>query len=273
MPQPALVGEIERLAVGEHAVADLEDLRVGVGPVDGDRDRVERADGLVGDALALEQAADGLQPVALQRRLLELLRRRGRLHPLLEVALDLAVAAGEERDDAIDRLAVLLLGLVADAGRAAALDVVIQAGRAAAAAGLAAVAGAKREHLLQQVERAAHLLRVRVGAEVRAVAAVALAREVDARIVLVDRDRQERIGLVVAQADVEARLVVLDELVLGQQRLGLGGDEQEVDLVDAVDHLDRAARSPPIGEVAGDALADRLRLADVDDLARVLRKR
>ena len=29
----------------------------------------------------------------------------------LEVALDLAVAAGEEVDDAVDRLAVLLLGL------------------------------------------------------------------------------------------------------------------------------------------------------------------
>ena len=98
---------------------------------------------------------------------------------------------------------------------------------------------------------------------------MALAREVDARVVLVERDREVRVGLVVAQADVEARLVALDEVVLGQQRLGLGGHEQEVDLVDAVDHLDRAARDP-VGEVAGDALADRLRLADVDDLARVV---
>ena len=38
-----LVDEVEGLAVGEHAVADLEDLRVGLRPVDGDRDRVHRA--------------------------------------------------------------------------------------------------------------------------------------------------------------------------------------------------------------------------------------
>ena len=56
-PAAGLVGEIERLAVRQHAVADLEDLRVGVDAVDRDRDRVERADRLVGDALALEQAA------------------------------------------------------------------------------------------------------------------------------------------------------------------------------------------------------------------------
>jgi hypothetical protein len=36
--------------------------------------------------------------------------------------------------------------------------------------------------------------------------------------------------------------------------------------VHEVDHLDRAA-GDAIGEVAGHALADRLRLADVDDLA------
>ena len=236
-----LVGEIEGLAVREHAVADLEDLRVGVDAVDGDGDRVERADGLVGDALALEQALDGPQAVALERGLLELLGGGGRLHAPLEVALDLAVAAREEVDDAVDRLAVLLLGLVADARRAAALDVEVQARRAAAPARLGRRARAEGEDLLQQVERAADLLGVGVRAEVRAVLAMALAREVHAREVLVERDREERIGLVVAQADVEARLVLLDERVLGQQRLGLGGDEQELDLVDPRDHLDRAA--------------------------------
>ena len=39
-----LVLEVEALAVGQDAVAHLEDLRVGVRPVDRDRDRVERAD-------------------------------------------------------------------------------------------------------------------------------------------------------------------------------------------------------------------------------------
>ena len=94
---------------------------------------------------------------------------------------------------------------------------------------------------------------------------MALAREVDAREVLVHRDRDVRIGLVVAQPDVEARLVLLDEVLLGEQRLGLGLDEDELDVVDRVDHL-VVPRRHRVGEVAGDPLADRLRLADVDDL-------
>jgi hypothetical protein len=49
-------------------------------------------------------------------------------HALLEVALDVAVAAAQERHDAVDRLAVLLTVDVADARRAAALDVVVEAG-------------------------------------------------------------------------------------------------------------------------------------------------
>ena len=105
----ALVVEVERLAVREHAVADLEDLRVGLQPVDGDGDRVERARAVARDALALEQRPDRLQPVALERRLLVVLLAGGEVHPLLEVALDLAEAAGEERDHAVDALAVLLL--------------------------------------------------------------------------------------------------------------------------------------------------------------------
>ena len=160
-----------------------------------------------------------------------------------------------------------LLVDVADAGRPAALDVVVQARRAGAPAGLDALAGAELEDLLEQVERAADALGVRVRAEVEALAAVALAREVDAREVLVHRDRDERIRLVVAQADVEPRAVLLDEVLLGEERLGLGGDEDELDRLDRIDHLVRAA-GHGIGEVAGDALLDRLRLADVDDLAR-----
>ena len=56
--------------------------------------------------------------------------------------------------------------------------------------------------------------------------------------------------------------MALDELLLGEQRLGLGLGDEEVDRGDLVGQSAerRAAR-----EVAGDALADRARLADVDD--------
>ncbi len=119
------------------------------------------------------------------------------------------------------------------------------------------------EDLAEQVQRLAHALGRRVRAEVRAVAPVALAREVDAGIVLVERDRDVRVALVVAQADVEARPVLLDEALLGQQRLRLGRDDERLDAVDPLAHRRRLARRRG-GEVRCDALAHGLRLADVD---------
>src|SRR5205823_8661960 len=105
--------------------------------------RVERAHAGVGDPLALEQRPHRAQAVAVQRRLLELLRVRGGAHLLLEVALDPAVAAAEEVDDRLDRPAVLILRHIADAGGLAALDEVVEAGAPARAARLHAVAGAE----------------------------------------------------------------------------------------------------------------------------------
>ena len=124
--------QVEALTVGQHAVAHLEDLGVGVGALGRHGHRVERAHRLVRDPLALEQRAHRLEPVAVHRRLLELLLGRRLLHLRLEVALDLAVAARQEGDDRLDALAVLLLRHVADAGRLAALDEVVEAGAAGA---------------------------------------------------------------------------------------------------------------------------------------------
>ena len=151
---------------------------------------------------------------------------------------------------------------VADAGRPAALDEVVEAGAAGAAAGLSALAGAELEQLAEQVEGLAHPLGAGEGAEVGAVRPVLLAGEVDPREVLVEADADVGVGLVVAQADVEARPVALDEALLGEQRLGLGRGDEALDPVDA-----RGEARLPAGEVRGDPLADRARLADVDDLA------
>src|ERR1019366_6322307 len=107
-------GEVERLAVGEHAVAYLEDLRVGVLTGERDGDRVECADRGAGDPLALQQRAHGGQPVALDGSLLELLGRRRGAHPLFQLALDLAIATAVEVDRAIDPLPVFGARDVAD---------------------------------------------------------------------------------------------------------------------------------------------------------------
>ena len=58
------VGEVEAVALGEDPVADLEDLRVGLGALDRDSDQVGVVERLAGDAAALHQRAHGLEPVA-----------------------------------------------------------------------------------------------------------------------------------------------------------------------------------------------------------------
>ena len=70
-------------------------------------------------------------------------------------------------------------------------------------------------------------------------------RHIDARILL-RRELDVRIGLVVAQQDVEARLPLLDEVVLERQRFFFVVDLDEVDLPRVVDQragLESASRS------------------------------
>jgi hypothetical protein len=95
---------------------------------------------------------------------------------------------------------------------------------------------------------------------------VALAREVHPRERLVERDRDVGVRLVVAQTDVVWRPVLLDEPLLGEQRLGLVRGRDELDPLDSREQLVGHARATP-AEVRGDALADRVRLADVQRAA------
>ena len=93
------------------------------------------------------------------------------------------------------------------------------------------------------------------------------AREDDARIVLGQRDLDVRVGLVVAEEDVVARLVRLDQVVFEEDRLELvvGGDEVDpLDLVDEGHRLGVARAAAD--EVRLHAAAQVARLADVDDL-------
>ena len=261
-----LVLQVEALAVGQHAVAHLEHLGVGRGVLGRHGDRIQRAHRLVGHALALQQRAHRPELVTQLRRRLELLVGRRGLHPLLQLPLDLAVAPGQEGDDRLDVLAVLLLGHVPHARRLAALDEVVQARAARLAAGLLALAGAVLEHLAQQLERLADALGAGERAEVDPVAAVLLAGEDHPRVVLLHRHGDVGVGLVVAEPHVVAGTVALDEVLLGQQRLGLGLGDQEVELVHRMRHLQRAA-GRRLREVSRHAFADRGGLPHVDDLA------
>jgi hypothetical protein len=95
---------------------------------------------------------------------------------------------------------------------------------------------------------------------------MALPREVDAGEALVEGDADVGIRLVVAQADVVRRPVLLDEVLLGEQRLGFVCGRDEVDRFDLAQELvGRTRRLARV--VGGDPLADRLRLPDVERAA------
>ena len=68
-----------------------------------------------------------------------------------------------------------------------------------------------------------------VGAEVAGAALLGAAPDHHPRELVADRDRQPRVGLVVAVLDVEARVELLDPGVLQLERLDLGLDDRPLD--------------------------------------------
>ncbi len=134
--------------------------------------------------------------------------------------------------------------------------------------GFGPFAGPVGEHAVEDVERLAHLLRVRVRAEVPDAAPVALAREHDARVVVLHRDRDVRERLVVAEPDVERRPVALDEVLLQVERLDLAAGDDDLDVGDPLRQLpDLHAAVARALEVRTHARTQRLRLADVKNIA------
>ena len=229
---PFDVLEVERVAVDQPAVAEREELHSGAVALDGKPDHVDRADVPPVGALALREALDREEPVAVARRLLEPLLGGRLAHPRLQLAHDRARVAGEELDHAVDLRPVVVPGDRLDARRRAALDVVVEARDPGVPARLRPLARPELEDAVEHVERLAHLLRVRVRAEVDGAAAVALAREHDPRVLVRDGHGDVRERLVVAQPDVERRPVALDEVLLEVERLRLGRGDDDLDVGD-----------------------------------------
>ncbi len=253
------------MPVDQPPAPEREDLH-GCGPAArGDADDVDRADGALVGSLPFGQVANGGQAIAVAGRLLELLPLGGVAHLPLQLTQDWSRLAGEELDHAVDDRAVVLLRDVADAGRQAAVDVVVQARNARVASRLRPFAGPVRENAVEDVERLPHLLRRGVGAEVDDPAAVPLSREHDPRVFVLHGHGDVRVALVVAQADVERRPVALDQVLLEVECLDLGGRDDDLDLLDALDQPVEPEPAVPAAKVRAHAGAQRLRLADVED--------
>src|SRR2546425_6483682 len=183
---------------------------------------------------ALAHPGEGLDLVAVDRRLLVAPRFGGLLHARLD-PLERGVAAALEVE--LRALDVLRVGFGADqsyAGRGAAADLVQQAGPRAVLEHRV-LAGAQPEHSLQQLDALAHCTRVGKRSEVAVGLVHRAAVEAKAWKFPAAQHQVGR-GLVVAEQDVVARRERLDEIVLEDQGFGLGAGDRDLDVGDLRQH-------------------------------------
>ena len=163
--------------------------------------------------------------------------------------------------------AVLLGRDRVDARCEAAVDVEVEARDPGVPTRARPLARTEAEDAVQDVERLAHLLRVRVRPEVDGATAMPLPREHDPRVLVLERHRDVRERLVVAQPDVERRPVALDEVLLEVERLRLVARDDDLDVRDPGGQLRHPGAPVAALEVAAHAAAQRLRLAHVQDVS------
>ena len=247
---------------------DEEDLRCGLEIVLVHPDDVDVLVLVAHHLLPLDRSSHGRQAIPQTCRLLEL-HLAGRCGHLgletLQHRLDVAV---EELHELGDQMVVVGLGDLADARTGALLDVEQQTRFAELLVPVELVvrAGADGERPQQFVERVADGVRVRVRAEVPRALATPPTHDRRPGPLVGQRDRQERVRLVVHQTHVEAGAVLLDEGVLQHEGLDLVADLDPLHRGRRRHHL-RRSRMHVAGvlEVVRQALTQRLGLADVDD--------
>ena len=231
------------------AAADAEEVAEGLVGVQHEREDIGAGVGRGSD--------DGLRVVLLQRPdlllvhlgVLELqpLRRLG--HQGLVVADDFPAPARQDPDDFLDVVGVLLLGDLADAGGLAAADVEVQAGPELSLedglGGDVQVAGAQGIGLAEEVHEVPRVHHAAVGTEISVPMGLVDASGDEHPRELVPGHADPGIGLGILQEDVVAGLVLLDEVVLQQQGIGLR-----------------------VHDVLRDPLVQVLRLPHIDDIPR-----
>ncbi len=281
------VGELSCADVEER---DLDELSLAVEAEDVAVDVVDRD-----DTLLLAHLLDRAELVAVHGGELEAHLARGSSHLGFELARQLVVAAFEELRDGVDLLAVPGAVDRQDARRRAALDLVLEA-RTLATCELRVAASPKLKVLVDEMQRSPRRGRRVVRAEVTrslrrrpphhfepwprrgAAGGIAASPRADGRTVrrFVERAQPQRDEvLVVAELDVVARPVLLDEVVLEDRRLLFVAGDDGLEIADRAlqDRNERAAVALRVLKVRTHARAQGLGLADVDDGALLSLKR
>ena len=256
----------------DRTVADAQEVAVGGIVVLDEREDVDVDDAGADDDRTGRIVLQCSEPRFVTLRRLELQRLGRAAHLPFEVGAHGAQIAFEHRDGHVEQLPVLLGALRADARPLAVAQVVLQADGVPAARDRFGSeierAGAQRDHLADEFQDAVLHRHRRVGPEVLRAVALQLARGLDAGEVLAAHD-DPRVGLVVFEQDVVAGLQLLDERIFEQQGVGFAVDDDVADLDDlAHQHPHLGGMLLVLHEIGGDALAQALGLADVDDRTR-----
>ena len=249
------------------AAADVEHLHRGFQLVVGESHHVGVGAVAEHDGLLLHGPLQRAEVVAQPRGPFEIeLLGRG-VHLLFELAGEPVGLAGQEVAEVQHDLAMLFGADPADARRRAFVDVAEQARTVDLLVPLehSGRAGARRKDPGQQIQRLPDGPGMRVRPEIAHTLAPRAAIDHQPGELLVEGDRQHRIGLVVAVADVEPRVELLDPVVFQLQRLDLGVDHRPLDLGGGGHHLPGArVQARDVGEVRRQPAAQALGLADVD---------
>ena len=249
------------------ALADEEDLDRGFEVVLGQADHVEVLAAVAHHLLLGDGLAHALEPVPDPGRLLELELAAGFGHLGFHAGDDGVGLAVEEVEQLGGHLLVGLAVDLADARTRALLDVEQQARPAqpVVVVELVVRAGPQREGAQQQVEGLADGVGVGVGPEVLDALLLAPPHHHGPGPLVLHGDGEERVALVVAQPDVEAGAMPLDQVVLEHEGFDVVADLDPLHRLGRGHHLRRArVHVARVLEVVRQPLAQALGLADVD---------
>ena len=206
------------------------------------------------DGLLLHRPAQGVDVVAQPGRPLEIEILGSRGHIPFELMDQLVGAAGQEVAEVTDDASVLVGRDTVDARCRTFIDVAEKARPVHLPMPFEHPVGAgpRRKHAGQQIDGLADRPGVRIRAEVAHTALARAAIDGEPRILLVQGDGQHGIGFVVAVADIETWIELLDPVVFELQRLDLGTDDRPLHRRRRRDHLPRPRmQRGDVGEIRG----------------------
>ncbi len=248
------------------AVANAEDDPDRIVTIAGETDRVGVAAPDDLHRLRLLELIQPFERIPQLRGALVILHVTRRVHPLAQPGAHIERLPRKKQEDIINHAPVILDTLIAHARRPAALDMKVETGPVRRLFRQMPGTGPYREDAADDLQRLPQRRDVGVGTEIAGARNRDAPDDQHARKRLGEGDGDLRIALIVAQPDVELRLVFLDECVLEQQRLRLCRNDDRLEVGDLpLQHLPlRTALL--VGEVVRDARPQIGRLPDVQNL-------